>query len=303
MVCMTKSNVKKGGAMNIQKYMAFVKTVECGSFTKAAVALNYTQSGISRMIKDLETECGVSLLERNRAGVSLTSDGLKLLPQLERICNEHRILMKQIEDLHDMQSGLIRIGTFSSVATHWLPNMIKIFQKDYPKIHFELLLGDYTEIESWILEGRVDFGFLRLPSKADLETIFLEQDRLLVIIPQDHPLANCDKFPINELLNSPFMLLERGANSDMIEIFEKHQISPQVHFTTWDDYAIMSMVEKGLGISILPELILQRIPYQVIAKELEVPAFRKIGIAMREQKSLSLAVKRFLEYLPDRKRG
>jgi DNA-binding transcriptional LysR family regulator len=300
---MTKSNVKKGGAMNIQKYMAFVKTVECGSFTKAAVALNYTQSGISRMIKDLETEWGVSLLERNRAGVSLTSDGLKLLPQLERICNEHRILMKQIEDLHDMQSGLIRIGTFSSVATHWLPNMIKIFQKDYPKIHFELLLGDYTEIESWILEGRVDFGFLRLPSKADLETIFLEQDRLLVIIPQDHPLANCDKFPINELLNSPFMLLERGANSDMIEIFEKHQISPQVHFTTWDDYAIMSMVEKGLGISILPELILQRIPYQVIAKELEVPAFRKIGIAMREQKSLSLAVKRFLEYLPDRKRG
>jgi DNA-binding transcriptional LysR family regulator len=300
---MTKSNVNKGGAMNIQKYMAFVKTVECGSFTKAAVALNYTQSGISRMIKDLETEWGVSLLERNRAGVSLTSDGLKLLPQLERICNEHRILMKQIEDLHDMQSGLIRIGTFSSVATHWLPNMIKIFQKDYPKIHFELLLGDYTEIESWILEGRVDFGFLRLPSKADLETIFLEQDRLLVIIPQDHPLANCDKFPINELLNSPFMLLERGANSDMIEIFEKHQISPQVHFTTWDDYAIMSMVEKGLGISILPELILQRIPYQVIAKELEVPAFRKIGIAMREQKSLSLAVKRFLEYLPDRKRG
>ena len=288
--------------MNIQKYRAFVKTVESGSFTKAAVALNYTQSGISRMIKDLETEWGISLLERNRAGVSLTSDGLKVLPQIKRVCNEQETLIRQIEDLQDMQYGLIRIGTFSSVATHWLPNMIKIFQKDYPKIHFELLLGDYTEIESWILEGRVDFGFLRLPSKANLETIFLEQDRLLVVIPQDHPLAKCDKFPINELLNSPFMLLEKGANSDMIEIFEKHHISPQVHFTTWDDYAIMSMVENGLGISILPELILQRIPYKVIAKELEVPAFRKIGIAMREQKSLSLAVKRFLEYLPDRKR-
>jgi len=295
--------LRRGGAMKIQKYMALVKTIESGSFTKAAEALNYTQSGISRMIKDLETEWGVSLLERNRAGVSLTSDGLKLLPQIKRICNEQGILMRQIEDLHDMQSGLIRIGTFSSVATHWLPNMIKVFQKDYPKIHFELLLGDYTEIESWILEGRVDFGFLRLPTKADFETIFLDQDRLLVVIPQDHPLANCDKFPINELLNSPFMLLEKGANSDMIEIFKQHHISPQVHFTTWDDYAIMSMVENGLGISILPELILQRIPYQIIAKELEVPAFRKIGIAMREQKSLSLAVKRFLDYLPARKRG
>jgi hypothetical protein len=79
---MTKSNVKEIGTMNLQKYQSFVKTVESGSFTKAAVALNYTQSGISRMIKDLETEWGVALLERNRAGVSLTSDGLKLLPQI-----------------------------------------------------------------------------------------------------------------------------------------------------------------------------------------------------------------------------
>ena len=281
--------------------MAFVKIVEYGSFTKAADALNYTQSGISRMIKDLEREWRVSLLERGRAGVSLTSDGLKLLPQLKRICNEHEILIAQIEDLHDMQSGLIRIGTFSSVATHWLPNMIKIFKKDYPKIDFELLLGDYTEIEDWILEGRVDFGFLRLPTKLELETIFLERDRLLVVIPQDHPFADVDKFPVNELLSSPFMLLEKGAKAEISEIFEKHHIVPQVHFTTWDDYAIMSMVENGLGISILPELILQRIPYKIAAKELETPAFRNIGVAMREQKLLSIAAKRFLEYLHYRK--
>jgi DNA-binding transcriptional LysR family regulator len=288
--------------MNIQKYLAFVKAVEYGSFTQAAEALHYSQSGISRMISDLETEWGVALLERGRAGVRLTSDGLSLLPQLKRICNEHEILMTQVEDLHDMQSGLIRIGTFSSVATHWIPNMFKAFRKDYPKIGFELLLGDYTEIESWILEGRVDFGFLRLPTKAELDTIFLEEDRLLVVMPQDHPMAGCERFPVNELSNGPFMLLEKGANVEFSEIFEKHQVAPHVVLKTWDDYAIMSMVENGLGISILPELILQRIPYQIVAKELEVPAFRNIGIAMREQKSLSLAVKRFLEYLPHRKR-
>ncbi len=287
--------------MNIQKYLAFVKTVECGSFTKAAQALNYTQSGVSRMIHDLETDWGVALLERGRAGVSLTSDGLKLLPQLKRICNEHEVLMMQVQDLHDLQSGLIRIGTFSSVATHWIPNMVKVFRKDYPKIEFELLLGDYTEIESWILEGRVDLGFVRLPARTELETIFVEQDRLLVVLPQDHPLADCEKFPIDELLNSPFMLLEKGAKAEISEIFEKHQISPHVQFTTWDDYAIMSMVENGFGISILPELILQRTPYRILAKELEVPAVRRIGIAIREQKSLPLAVKRFLEYLRYRK--
>ncbi|TSI02574.1 LysR family transcriptional regulator [Lysinibacillus sp. BW-2-10] len=288
--------------MNIQKYMAFVKAVEYGSFTRAAQSLNYTQSGISRMINDLESEWGISLFERGRGGIALTSDGLKLFPQVKRICNEHEMLLMQIEDLHDIQSGIIRIGTFSSVATHWLPNIIKIFKQDYPSIDFELLLGDYTEIESWIIEGRVDFGFLRLPTKAEMETIFVEQDRLLVVIPQDHPLANCEKFPIHELLNSPFMLLEKGAKAEISEIFERHQISPQISFTTWDDYAIMSMVENGLGISILPELILQRIPYQIVATELEVPAYRTIGIAMREQNALSLAAKRFLEYLSYRKK-
>lgn len=282
--------------MNIQKYMALVKTIECGSLTKAAEALNYTQSGISRMIKDLETEWGVTLLERGRAGVSLTSDGIKLLPQLKRICHEHEILTRQIDDLHGMQAGMIRIGTFSSVATHWLPSRIKAFQQNCPKIDFELLLGDYAEIESWISEGRVDFGFIRLPAKAELETFFLEQDRLMVVLPENHPLADCDKFPVNELANSPFMLLEKGAKAEISEIFEKHHIAPQIHFITWDDYAIMSMVENGLGISILPELILQRIPYRIITKELEVPAYRKIGIAMRDQKSLPLAAKRFLEY-------
>lgn len=287
--------------MNTHKYLAFVKAVEYGSFTKAAEALHYTQSGISRMISDLEKEWGVALLERGRAGVRLTSDGEKLLPQIRRICNEHEVLVLQVEDLHGLQSGLIRIGTFSSVATHWIPNMIKAFRKDYPKIDFELLLGDYTEIENWILEGRVDFGFVRLPTKAELDTVFLEEDRLLVVIPRDHWLAGCDKFPIGELSSAAFLLLEKGANVEISEIFEHHHISPRVDLKTWDDYAIMSMVESGLGISILPELILRRIPYQIVAKELEVPAFRNIGIAMREKESLSLAVKRFLEYLEHRK--
>lgn len=286
--------------MNIQKYMAFAKTVEYGSFTKAAEVLNYSQSGISRMINDLEKEWRVSLLERGRAGVRLTSDGLKLLPFAQGVCNEFQKLQAQVDELNGLQSGLIRIGTFSSVATHWLPNIIKEFQKDYPNIDYELLLGDYTEIESWIVEGRVDCGFLRLPTLPEFETIFLEQDKLLVVLPESHPLAGCEQFPVKALCDYPFMLLEKGAKAEISEIFEKCNIEPKVHFTTWDDYAIMSMVESGLGISILPELILQRIPYRIVTKELDIPAYRRIGLAMRDKKSASIAVKRFLEYLPCR---
>jgi DNA-binding transcriptional LysR family regulator len=283
--------------MNIQKYMAFIKTVEHGSFTKAAEILNYSQSGISRMIKDLEKEWGLSLLERGRTGVRLTSDGMTLLPYAKSVCSEYQKLQSQVDELNGLQSGLIRIGTFSSVATHWLPNIIKEFQKDYPNIDYELLLGDYTEIESWISEGRVDCGFLRLPTLPEFETIMLEQDKLMVVLPEDHPFAECELFPVQSLCDYPFMLLEKGAKAEISEIFERCGLKPKVHFTTWDDYAIMSMIESGLGISILPQLILKRIPYRIIAKELSIPAYRNIGLALRDKKSASLAVKRFLDYL------
>lgn len=283
--------------VSIQKYLAFVKTVECGSFTNAAEILSYSQSGISRMIGDLEKEWNVSLLERGRGGVRLTSDGLKLLPYAQSVCSEYLKLQMQVSELNGLHSGLIRIGTFSSVATHWMPHIIKKFQADYPNVDYELLLGDYTEIESWILEGRVDCGFLRLPANPELETCFLEQDKLLVVLPENHPLADCKLFPVKALCDYPFMLLEKGAKAEISEIFEKCDLIPKIHFTTWDDYAIMSMVENGLGISILPQLILQRTPYHIITKELDVPAYRNIGLAMRSKKNTSVAVKKFLEYI------
>ncbi len=283
--------------MSIPKYEAFLKAVEYGSFTRAAQLLGYTQSGVSHMIHDLEAEWGVSLLERDRSGVRVTSDGLKLKPFLEGVCEAQRKLLNEVDELHDLRSGLIRIGTFSSVATHWLPNMIKTFQAEYPNIEFELLLGDYTEIENWIVQGRVDCGFVTLPSRADLDTVFLEEDPLLVILPEGHPLADLPRFPLKGLEGQPFMLLEKGGKAGISEIFERHHLNPDIKFITWDDYAIMSMVENGLGIGILPGLILQRAPYRIVKRELEVPAFRKIGIALRDAKTAPLSVKRFLDYL------
>jgi len=289
--------------LNLQKLIAFVKTVECGSFTKAAEALNYTQSGISRMIQDLEKDWNTSLLERSRSGVRLTSEGVLLLPYAKTLCLEYQKLQKQVDELNGIQSGLIRIGTISSIATHWLPHIIKAFQKDYPGIDYELLLGDYSEIESWILEGRVDCGFLLQPAHPDLETIDLGQDELLVVLPAHHPLADFDRVPLKALCDQPFMLLDRGGRSEVKEIFEQYGISPMVKFTTWDDYAIMSMVESGLGISLLPQLILQRVPYRIVTKKLDVPAYREICLALRSKQTASHAVKRFLEYLPFRSEG
>lgn len=284
--------------MNLQKYEAFLKTVEYRSLTKAARELGYTQSAISHMLKALESDWGITLLTRDRSGVSVTSAGLELLPLVRNICNANRELISKISELHGLEAGLIRIGTFTSVSVHWLPKMIKTFQNEYPKIDFELLHGDYTEIENWIIEGRVDCGFLRLPIKTGLESIFLEQDRLMVILPEQHQLANCEYFPISKLSDEPFILLEVGSENEITEIFQTNGILPNVRFTARDDYAIISMVESGLGISILPELVLQRTPYKIVKKELDTPAYRKLGIVLKDAQHASPAVKRFLDYLP-----
>lgn len=288
---------------NIQKLFAFVTTVACGSFTRAAEKLAYSQSGISRMINDLENEWNVTLLERGRSGVRLTSEGTALLSYAENVCSAYNTLHTQVDEMKGLQSGLIRIGTFSSVATHWLPGIIKAFQKDYPKIHYELLLGDYTEIESWIMEGRIDCGFLRSPTHNEFDSIMLEKDHFMVIMPEGHPFSNCDRFPITTLQDYPFMLLEKDENMEVRRLLDAWQITPQINFITWDDYAIMSMVESGLGISILPALVLRRSPYRIVAKEPSIPAHREICLAMKNKTAASAATKRFIEYLAYRESG
>ena len=282
---------------NIQKYQALIKTVEYGSFTKAAEVLGYTPSSVSKMIADLEQEWHVNLLERSRAGVQLTSDGMALLPFAQTLADDYRRMQDEVAELNGLQQGLIRIGTFSSVATHWIPRIIHAFQNDYPGIQYELLLGDYAEIERWLSEGRIECGFLRLPTKSNFETIFLEKDELVAVLPKNHRLTKKEKLKPADLQDEPFMLLEHGGKTEVSEFLEKNNVMPDIRFTTWDDYAIMSMVESGLGIGILPKLILKRIPYDVEIRSFSKPYYREIALALRNQKTASTAVKRFVQYL------
>ena len=282
---------------NIQKYQAFLQTVEYGSFTRAAEALGYTQSSISKMIADLEQEWHVNLLERSRAGVQLTADGMAMLPYAEALVADYHRLQDEVAALNGLREGVIRIGTFSSVATHWIPRIIQPFQRDYPGIQYELLMGDYTEIENWLAAGRIECGFLRLPTRQEFDTIFLEQDELVAVLPPSHPLTRRKKLKPSDLQDQPFLLLEHGGKTEVSEFLERHNVRPDIRFTTWDDYAILSMVESGLGLGILPRLILQRIPYDVEIRPFTQPAHRDIALALRSRKTASAAVKQFVQYL------
>lgn len=282
------------------KYLAFVRTVEKGSFTKAAEDLHYAQSSISKMIADLENEWGMTLLERSKSGVCLTSAGEQLLPFLRKALEGYNELEGQICRMRGLETGVVRIGTFSSVAINWLPNVFSKLQKDYPGIGYEMLFGDYNEVEHWIDGGRVDCGFLRLPTAYDFDTIPLMRDEYKVVLPVGHPLAEKETIPVNDLNDQPFLLLEHGGKTEVSDLLSAYRVTPDIRFTTWEDFAIMAMVEKGMGIGILPDLILKRVPYRIEVRSLTEPYYRSIGLAMKNREHLTPAVQKFVEYLPFR---
>lgn len=279
-----------------------MKTVETGSFTRAAQELDYAQSSISKMVSDLETEWGMTLMERSKKGVCLTSAGEQILPFLRKVLQDHQKLEGQICRMNGLETGVVRIGTFASVAINWLSNLFAALQRDYPGIEYEMLLGDYEEVEHWIDKGRVDCGFLRLPTLPKFDTILLKQDEYKVVLPSDHALAKKETVAAEGLNGLPFLLLEHGGKTEVSDLLEQYHVQPDIRFITWEDFAIMAMVEKGMGVSILPDMILRRIPYQIEIRSLQTPYYRPIGLAMKRMKALPPAVQKFIEYLPFREK-
>ena len=90
----------------------------------------------------------------------------------------------------------------------------------------------------------------------------------MAILPEDHPLQDLEAFPVEALCKEPFLLPEKGSKAEISGIFEHSRLTPHVPFTTWDNDAILSMAESGLGVSVLPQLILRRIPYRAAIRPL-----------------------------------
>ena len=147
--------------------------------------------------------------------------------------------------MNGLETGVVRIGTFASVAIHWLPNIFAALQKDFPGIEYELLLGDYDEVERWICEGRVDCGFLRLPTRSKFDTMLLQQDECKLVLPMGHPLVERKTVAIEELNGLPFLLLERGGKTEVSQLLGREHVRPHVLFTTWEDFGSWRWSKRG----------------------------------------------------------
>lgn len=281
----------------MNRYLALQKIVETGSFSKAAEALGYTQSAMSQMINSLEKEFSIKLLNRFRTGAKLTLEGAELYPYIEKTIYQYLATQEKAKEMKGLETGVIRMGTLASISAHWLPGILLEFQTRYPGIEFVIHQGDYTSIQEWIKTGAVDFGFVNPKAVSGMETIFLKEAPMLAILPENHPLAERKTIPLETLAQEPFILLEEGHYYEPLEAFRSIGTAPNIKYTIHDDYAIMTMVEAGLGVSILAELVLHRTNYRIVLRPTEPFVTRTVAIGYKDKASLPMASKRFIECL------
>ncbi len=281
--------------MDSSKFFALLKAVEYGSLTKAADELGYTQAGLTHMMNRLEKEIGITLLQRTKSGVSLTSDGETLLPLIKSFTEQGLELEKAIKSVKESNDTVIRIASYASVTNHWLPVIISRFKNDFPNVRFELHVGNLDEICRLVSNSEIDLGFT---SKQDIlhgDWIHLQNDKLFAVLPPDCKVEG-NTVAVSIFNNKPFFMPTYGFDYDIMNTLKQNNVNPIINRTALDDATIVSMVSHRLGYSILPELVLKGMSGSFIAKPIEPYSYRELGILIKSKNTLSPTAHKFVNY-------
>ncbi|PGY98949.1 LysR family transcriptional regulator [Bacillus cereus] len=281
--------------MTITQLQVLIKTVELGSFTKAAGVLNMTQPAVSHAISSIESELGVTILIRDkRKGLIVTDVGNRILVHIREILNGVEKIEQEVAMEKGHEVGTIRIGSFPSASAYFLPKMINIFREKYPKLQLVLCEGALKEVEDWLLSRVIDIGIVILPNK-DMEIVPVTKGKMVVVLREDHPLCKKRSIMINDLENEPIILFKGGYEPPIIDMFKQANVSLRVEYAVSTVTTSLNMIQEGLGIAILAELSLTNLPKNVQTRELEPKVWREIALAVPSLKEASLAVQLFIE--------
>ncbi len=285
--------------MTLLSYQVFQTVVGQGSFQKAAEILNLTPSAVSHAIASMEQELGFSLFTRNKAGVALTNYGEHLLPYVNAVLNSDESLQQAIAGLNGLKMGNVKVGCFSSVCTNWMTDIIHSFHQRYPDINIELYQGTYADVSYWIKNGIVDIGFLSLSSAGDLPIEPLYRDPLLCVVPKGYRKREDTPYMTPDEMKDEVFVSQMETTDADIAIFMKQNGLGNVRmdYHVVDDLSTIALVAAGLGICIMPELVMNDIPYAVDRYPMMPEAHRVIGISALNPNFLAPAVKMLYQHV------
>ena len=286
--------------METSRYRAFIKAVDLGSFSKAAKELAYTPSGVSQLISALEKDVGFSVLERTRSGVKPTENGKRILPIARAIIQEEDRLFQMSAELKGLSVGSVTIGSYPSVACHWLPKVLKAFREQFPNIEIRVMEGIHQEISEWLDNKEVDFGFMSYDPRTTYDWIPLAHDPMIAVLPANHPLANEKCYPLEECSNEDFIMPGKGQDIDTLGVLSRHDLHPRIAYETIETAATLGMIEAGMGITITNSLSTEKYDFKVSKIPIEPSEAILVGIAIPDKNTCAPAARHFIEFATKR---
>lgn len=277
----------------------FIEVARQKSFTKAAKVCCVSQSAISKMIKDLESELGTALFIRNSKYVNLTDAGVIFFNQSQQIVSMFLNLKTDFENELKLEKGKIVIGLPSITGASVFAQLLASFRTKHPQIDIELYEYGSKKVVVGVKDGTLDLGVIcNLPNDNLFDTMTLANDPLYVVVNPQHPLTNLSSVRLSALANEPFILFTKdfSLHEEIVNNCKLAGFQPKIIFETSQLELMIQMVAANLGIALLPSKTCKRLnTTRTVAIPFSEPAiFHKMSIIWRKDQYMSYAARLWL---------
>ncbi len=286
--------------MELHQLRYFCAVAETGSFSRAAEQSHVAQPSLSQQILKLEGELGARLFDRLGRSVRLTEIGKTFLPRARAVLRELEAAKGDVVESKDSVGGAICVGVIPTVAPYFLPPHLTVFTREFPQARLTVV----EEITPVLLErlraGTVDVAILALPIRGhEFETFPLLTERLYAAVPKKHALAHRRSLSLKDLRKEPFLLLRDGHcfRDTAVAACDRARLNPQVIFESGQFSSILSMVGTGMGVSIVPEMAIEKHTQCRYVRIADEDAARTIGAIVLRGRSLTRLHHAFLSHL------
>ena len=283
--------------MTLRHMKIFVAVFQHSNITRAAAELHLAQPSVSLAIKELEEYYGIQLFARIGRRISPTPCGREFYSYALHIVTLFEDMETKIKNWGAV--GSIRIGTSITIGTHILPFLLNQYQLQYPSLKIQAVVGKSSDIEQKLLDNSLDIGLIETnPEHIDLCATPFMQDKMCAIVARDHPLASQKSVSLSQLVEYPFLVREKGsAGRDLLDACcSLQRLSLQILLESSSTQAIVKAVANGLGVAILPYLLVERDVLENVVEPLRLcqPLQRDLNIVYHKSKFLSPNLKTFI---------
>ncbi len=284
--------------MDSKKLEMLVTSADLGSFSRASEVVGYTQSGLTHMMDSLEKEIGFPLLERGHGGVFLTANGEKLMPAIREFLRANAALDSLVKQIREEKSSTIRVAAYASIAMHWLPEILYQFRRECDGVNIDLRMVDNALEPFELLEaGKTDIIFASRQNgyMNCCDWIPLYNEPLCAILPPDYPLGSRKAFPIKEFEGQDFLMPYGKFQIDVEAAFEKAGANVVSRPVYVDDETLIRMVEHGLGVTMMAELMFRGRIGSTLCVPVSPPMFRELGMGVRSLKTAPAPIRQMTD--------